>query len=68
MAETVVEIAGSGRLNFMEWPSNYAQFETGDFVADISRLESQIGKWPRVSLADGLRETLKHNKANDSWE
>lgn len=68
MASAVIETAGSGRLVFMEWPENYAKFETGDFVADIGRLAVAIDFKPETSLADGLRKTFMHNNETGVWE
>ena len=62
MAETVIATAGAGHLNLMPWPENYARFETGDFVADVSRLATRINFRPQTTLADGLRRTLRHNQ------
>jgi UDP-glucose 4-epimerase len=58
MARTIVELAGAGRVDFVEWPSLAEQIETGDFVADISRIGREIGWRPRVALADGLKQTM----------
>jgi UDP-glucose 4-epimerase len=66
MARAIVAMAGSGRLAFTEWPRIAAQIETGDFVADITRIEREIGWKPRVALADGLQHTIAHYRAQVS--
>jgi nucleoside-diphosphate-sugar epimerase len=58
MARTVVELVGSGRVVFEPWPALAGQIETGDFVADISRLASALGWQPTTPLVDGLRKTI----------
>jgi len=58
MARTVAELAGGGRLVFEPWPALAGRIETGDFVADISRLKSALGWQPSTPLADGLRKTI----------
>ena len=40
------------------------QIETGDFVADISRIRRELGWRPRVSLDDGLRRTVAFYRAH----
>jgi UDP-glucose 4-epimerase len=66
MARAIVAMAGGGRLAFTEWPRVAEQIETGDFVADISRIEREVGWRPCVALADGLRRTVAHYRAQVS--
>ena len=58
MARTIIELAGGGSLAFQPWPPLAAQIETGDFVADVSRLQTATGWAPATSLTDGLRRTI----------
>lgn len=58
MAQRITEEAGGGRLEFVSWPPLAERIETGDFVADISRIASELGWRPRVGLEDGLRRTV----------
>jgi UDP-glucose 4-epimerase len=66
MARAIVGITGGGRLAFTEWPQLAKQVETGDFVADITRIEREVGWRPRVSLSDGLQRTVAHYRAQVS--
>jgi nucleoside-diphosphate-sugar epimerase len=59
MARMVAELVGGGRVVFEPWPALAGQIETGDFVADISRLAGALGWRPSTSLADGLRKTIE---------
>ena len=58
VAETITRIAGGGRLRMVEWPEMAKQIETGDFVADISRIADEIGWRPAVTLDEGLQRTV----------
>jgi UDP-glucose 4-epimerase len=58
MARMVAELVGGGRVVFEPWPALAGQIETGDFVADVSRLTGALGWRPSTSLADGLRLTI----------
>jgi len=58
MARLVVDLVGGGRVVFEPWPPLAAKIETGDFVADITRLTAAIGWTPSTPLADGLRRTI----------
>jgi nucleoside-diphosphate-sugar epimerase len=64
MARTIIGIAGGGRIGFVPWPELDERIETGDFVADIGRIERELGWTPRVSLADGLERTVAHYKVS----
>ena len=59
MAQLIVDLAGGGRLAFEPWPALAEQIETGDFVADVSRIHADTGWSPSTSLADGLRRTIE---------
>ena len=59
-ARLVVAEAGRGRLEFRDWPEISLAVETGDFVADINRIRSELGWAPRVSLREGVQRTIRH--------
>jgi len=58
MAAAITVAAGGGRIEFVPWPPLAKQVETGDFVADVSRIQSDLGWTPTVSLQEGLRRTV----------
>lgn len=58
LAEQVIAIAGRGRVEHIAWPPLAQQVETGDFIADISRIGSELGWRPAVALRDGLEQTV----------
>jgi nucleoside-diphosphate-sugar epimerase len=60
VARTIVEIAGGGRIQHVPWPALAEQIETGDFVADISRIRDELGWRPTVGLRDGIQRTVAH--------
>src|SRR2546425_5961198 len=59
MAETVVREAGSGRIEYRPWPADAAMVETGDFVADVSRIASAVAWRPTTTLPAGLRGVVR---------
>ncbi|HEX4913624.1 MAG TPA: NAD-dependent epimerase/dehydratase family protein [Vicinamibacterales bacterium] len=63
LAETVIEIAGGGRIEHVAWPALAEQVETGDFIADISRIERELGWRPTIALRDGLERTVAFYRA-----
>jgi nucleoside-diphosphate-sugar epimerase len=58
MATAITRTAGGGRLGFVPWPPLAEQIETGDFVADITRIRAEFGWQPAVALEEGLRRTV----------
>ena len=58
MARAIVDIAGAGQVVHVPWPALAAEVETGDFVADISRIQRELAWSPSVTLHDGLRRTV----------
>jgi len=64
VARAVVEVAGSGRIEHVDWPPLAAQIETGDFVADISKISRELGWRPAVALREGLERTVAAYRAH----
>jgi UDP-glucose 4-epimerase len=60
LASMLVRIAGSGRIEYVEWPPDKKAIDIGDFYADSSRIEAATGWRPTVPLADGLRRTVAY--------
>lgn len=58
MVKAVIACAGGGRMQTVEWPPLAGQIETGDFVADVSRIRAELGWTPSVGLEEGLRRTI----------
>jgi UDP-glucose 4-epimerase len=64
LATTVVGIAGSGLIEHVAWPALAQQIETGDFVADISRIKKELGWSPAIGLREGLEHTVAFYRAH----
>jgi nucleoside-diphosphate-sugar epimerase len=58
VARLIVEVVGGGRVEHVAWPVQARQIETGDFVADISRIRRDLGWAPTLSLREGLERTV----------
>jgi nucleoside-diphosphate-sugar epimerase len=63
MARLIVEIAGKGRLAFVPWDALAERIETGDFVADVSRIARELDWRPQVALEDGIARTVAAERA-----
>ena len=63
MAKLVISLAGGGRIEHVAWPALAAQIETGDFVADISRIRHELGWTPAIPLRQGLADFISHQRS-----
>lgn len=58
LAAQVIAIAGRGRVEHVPWPPLAQQVETGDFIADVGRIQRELGWRPAIALREGLAETI----------
>lgn len=63
VARALVAMAGRGRVEHVAWPPLAEQIETGDFVADISRIQQELGWTPAIGLREGLERTMAYYRA-----
>lgn len=62
MVHLVVDTVGSGEVVHIDWPDNYKNVETGDYITDISKLTTELGWQPQVSLQEGIEKTYAYYK------
>jgi nucleoside-diphosphate-sugar epimerase len=60
LAQLLVEIAGKGSHRLVPWPENRKRIDIGDYYGDYRKIRSKLGWCPRVSLQEGLRQTLQY--------
>lgn len=63
MIDTVITVAGSGRMEHTPWPKDYEQSETGSYRADTRKIAAAVGWQPTVPLAEGIRRTVAYYRA-----
>jgi UDP-glucose 4-epimerase len=54
----LIEVAGSGRVEYVDWPSEKKAIDIGNFYADSSKFMRTTGWCPAVRLHDGLRRAV----------
>jgi UDP-glucose 4-epimerase len=54
----LLEVAGAGRVEYVEWPAEKKAIDIGDFYADSSKFMQATGWAPTTSLREGLTRTL----------
>ena len=60
LAQTLVEVAGSGSWEFAPFTAERKAQEPGDFYSDIRKIKRLVGWQPRTPLAEGLRQTVEY--------
>ena len=58
LAAMLVDLAGAGSLQLVPFPPDRKAIDIGDFYADYSRAQHELGWEPRVNLREGLDKTL----------
>ena len=64
MVDAVLAATGSGTKEHVPWPENYEKNETGNYVADTSKIEAITSWKPTVKLIEGVRRTVEYYRVN----
>jgi len=64
MVDAIIRAAGSGTKEHVPWPADYERNETGDYIADTSKIKAATGWEPSVGLTEGLKRTVEYYKKN----
>jgi UDP-glucose 4-epimerase len=60
LVQLLIEVAGTGRVRYVEWPAEKKAIDIGSFYADSSRFRAATGWEPRVGLREGLERTVAY--------
>lgn len=58
VARKIVDIAGSGTVNFTEFTPERKEVEPGDYYTDITKIKRMTGWKPTISLDEGIKRTI----------
>lgn len=64
LVRMLITAAGSGTVRFIEWPPEKKAIDIGSFYADSRKFMKTVQWVPRVSLAEGLSETVRFYREN----
>lgn len=64
IVELMIEVAGTGRRRFVEWPAEKKAIDIGSFYADSTRFHTATGWQPTVTLREGLTRTIAFYREN----
>ena len=70
LASLLVEISGSGNYELVPFPDERKAIDIGDYYADFRKIDKLIGWSPKVSLDDGLKQTLEYYRKHHAhyWD
>jgi UDP-glucose 4-epimerase len=54
----LLEVAGTGRVRYVDWPAEKKAIDIGDFYADSTKFTRTVGWQPTVDLSGGLTRTV----------
>src|SRR4029079_9434769 len=60
----LVDVAGTGRVEYVDWPAEKKVIDIGSFYADSTRFKTTTGWAPTVPLAEGLRRSVEFYRAH----
>jgi len=58
LTSLLIDVAGSGRVEYVDWPADKKAIDIGSFYTDSSKFTRTTGWTPTVALPDGLRRTV----------
>ncbi|MDP6579760.1 MAG: NAD-dependent epimerase/dehydratase family protein [Vicinamibacterales bacterium] len=58
LADLLIDVAGTGRVRYVEWPDEHKSIDIGGFYADSTKFMRAVGWTGRVDLRDGLTRTV----------
>jgi len=64
IAEIMIRLAGSGRVEIVPFPSHLRRIDIGSYHGDFGRIREAVGWQPQVSAEEGLRRTLDYYRAH----
>ncbi len=64
MVEAVLTEVGQGSKNHVPWPKNYEKNETGNYIADTTKIMQATGWSPQILLKDGIAQMVRYYKEN----
>jgi UDP-glucose 4-epimerase len=60
LADLLVDVCGSGSYELVPYPPERKPIDIGDFYADYSKIQAELGWRPSVGLREGLERTLDY--------
>lgn len=63
----MIEENHGGSYYFKDFPGDLIKIDIGDFYSDYSKINALLGWSPRVSIREGIRQTLEYYLNNYTY-
>ncbi len=63
LANKIVAISASGKIDYTEFTTERKALEPGDYYADITKIKNTIGWEPKIPLDEGIKKTIDYYKS-----
>jgi UDP-glucose 4-epimerase len=60
LVEMMVDVWGEGKCELVDFPKESKAVEVGDYIADTSKAQRELGWCPTIDLREGLRQTFNY--------
>ena len=60
--ETAIKILGEGKYKTVPFPNNRKAIEVGNYVADIKKINTDVGWKPKITIEEGVQRTINYYK------
>jgi UDP-glucose 4-epimerase len=67
IAALVVAAAGSGRVEYVDWPGDRDAIDIGSYFGDSSKAKRMLGWMPETSFAEGIERTVDFYRRHHAW-
>ena len=70
LATLLVRLNGSGDSQLIPFPDDRKAIDIGDYYGDFRKIDKALGWQPKVTLEQGLKQTLEYYRANHAryWD
>jgi UDP-glucose 4-epimerase len=62
----LIDVAGTGRVEYVDWPADKKAIDIGNFYADSTKFTCTTGWRPSIHLREGLQQTIAFYRAH--WQ
>ncbi|HUR20909.1 MAG TPA: NAD-dependent epimerase/dehydratase family protein [Vicinamibacterales bacterium] len=64
LVETLIRVAGTGRVRYVDWPEDKKKIDIGSFYSDSTRFRASTGWHSDVDIREGLARTMAFYRAH----